>query len=63
MEMTGLASHLSLVSYQKGAWSRVFFSEKVNFFQLEKTIWAAEKTPAVVFKKSAKDFLKTRFTP
>ncbi len=26
-----------------------FFLEKFNFFQLEKTLWAAEKTPVVAF--------------
>ncbi len=37
-----LATRLSLVSSQKG----VFFSEKFNFFQLEKTLQATEKKDA-----------------
>ncbi len=50
METTDLATRLSLVNSQKGAWRRVFFfSEKLNFFQLEKTLRAAEKTPVVAF--------------
>ncbi len=53
METTDLATRLSLVSCQKGAWRRAFFSEKLNFFQLEKTLRAAEKV-----LKSAQDFFE-----
>ncbi len=53
MEMTDLATRLSLVSCQKGAWLRAFFSEKLNFFQLEKTLRAAEKDAGGGVLKSA----------
>ncbi len=43
---------------QKGAWRRVFFSEKFNFFQLEKTLWAAEKDAGGGVLKSAQDFFE-----
>ncbi len=57
METTDLATRLSLVSCQKGAWRRAFFfSEKLNFFQLEKTLRAAEKGGGVL--KSAQDFFE-----
>ncbi len=49
METTDLATRLSLVSCQKGAWRRAFFSEKFNFFQLEKRSELQKKTPAVAF--------------
>ncbi len=53
-----LATRLSLVSCQKGAWRRAFFSEKLNFFQLEKTLWAAEKDAGGGILKSAQDFFE-----
>ncbi len=43
METTDLATRLSLVSCQKGAWRRAFFSEKLNFFQLEKNAQSCRK--------------------
>ncbi len=58
METTDLATRLSLVSCQKGAWRRAFFSEKLNFFQLEKTLRAAEKDAGGGVLKSAKDFFE-----
>ncbi len=57
-----LATRLSLVSCQ-GAWRRAFFFEKLNFFQLEKTLWAAEKDAGGGVLKALRTFLKTRFTP
>ncbi len=53
-----LATPLSLVSCQKGAWRRAFFSEKLNFFQLEKTLWAAEKDAGGGVLKSTQDFFE-----
>ncbi len=58
MEMTDLATRLSLVSCQKGAWRRAFFSEKLNFSQLEKTLRAAEKDAGGGVLKSAQDFFE-----
>ncbi len=58
METTDLATRLSLVSCQKGAWRRAFFSEKLNFFQLEKTLRAAEKDAGGGVLKSAQDFFE-----
>ncbi len=53
-----LATRLSLVSCQKGAWRKAFFLEKLNFFQLEKTLWAAEKDARGGVLKSAQDFFE-----
>ncbi len=36
----------------------MFFSEKLNFFQLEKTLWAAEKDAGGGVLKSAQDFFE-----
>ncbi len=47
-----LACHWSAV--KKG----VFFSEKLNFFQLEKTLRAAEKDAGGGVLKSAQDFFE-----
>ncbi len=58
METTDLATRLSLVSCQKGGWRRAFFSEKLNFFQLEKTLRAAEKDAGGGVLKSAQDFFE-----
>ncbi len=58
METTDLATRLSLVSCQKGAWRGAFFSEKLNFFQLEKTLRAAEKDAGGGVLKSAQDFFE-----
>ncbi len=59
METTDLATRLSLVSCQKGAWRRAFFfSEKLNFFQLKKMLRAAEKDAGSGVLKSAQDFFE-----
>ncbi len=58
METTDLATRLSLVSCQKGAWRRVFFSEKFNFFQLKKMLRVAEKDAGDGVLKSAQDFFE-----
>ncbi len=58
METTDLATRLSLVSCQKGTWRRAFFSENLNFFQLEKTLRAAEKDAGGGVLKSAQDFFE-----
>ncbi len=54
-----LAPVLSLVSCQKLAWRRAyFFSEKLNFFQLEKTLRAAEKDAIGGVLKSAQNIFE-----
>ncbi len=58
METTDLATRLSLVSCQKGAWREAFFLEKLNFIQLEKTLRAAEKDAGGGVLKSAQDFFE-----
>ncbi len=52
---TRLSTRLSSVSCQKGAWRKAFFSKKLNFFHLEKTLWAAEKDAGAGVLKSAQD--------
>ncbi len=59
METADLATRLSLVScHWSAAWRRAFFSEKLNFFQLEKTLRAAEKDAGGGVLKSAQDFFE-----
>ncbi len=58
METTDLATRLSLVSCQKALDVGRFFSERFNFFQLEKTLRAAEKDAGSGVLKSAQDFFE-----
>ncbi len=51
-----LATRLSLVSCQKGAWCMAFFSEKLNFFSTWKDALSCRKDAGGGVLKSAQDF-------
>ncbi len=48
--------HWLVIGQQSKRRLGVFFSEKFNFFQLKKTLWAAEKDAGGGVLKCAQDF-------